>query len=485
MENGAAPDRRWGWFLPTLLLATAALKLAAAAAYPGFQSGDDLEIVEAAARAGLGFPYEPWSIRSLFHPIVFVAPFLRLAGVLGLHGPRGLTWFATVPTVLFSTAGIALLWRLSQTLGWSAAAGRAAAFLFAVHWLPFAYASMPFPRPISTAFVLAAFVLVAREDAGDRAALAAGAAAAAAMVVRWSEGLLVAPLLVFTAWRTRRPVAVLSVLAGFAAALLLFAGVFDAQTRGSPFASLSAFVRYTQNPDAWGADDHGRPWFWYLSNLLGWAGPILVLLAAAGVRDRRSAAPLFVAASAVALLSYSPMKQPRYVQAAIPFLALAAALGWERLRTRRAWLGSAALVLAGVLGVERTLHLLRHKSMAAAAAAEALSSMPDPPHTVVLEQAWAFGDALAFPPGTAIRDLAPKRPLLPETVRAAAEGAGAVALYADDASGAVVEALGGRFRPCATVRIPESPDVVIFLPPGRPCAALLLDPKISAARSGS
>ena len=54
MDEQAALERPWGWFLPVLLLSTAALKLAFAAAYPGFHSGDDLEIVEAAARAALG-----------------------------------------------------------------------------------------------------------------------------------------------------------------------------------------------------------------------------------------------------------------------------------------------------------------------------------------------------------------------------------------------------------------------------------------------
>ncbi len=485
MDRAAEDAGAWRFFVPALAAATLAAKLALAAAFPGFQSGDDLEIVESAARAALRFPYVPWDIRSPLHPLLVAAPFLRLGGLLGFHGPRALTWLAALPTALFSTAGIVLVDRLARTLGASAAAARAAAFLFALHWLPFAYATMPFPRPISTTLLLAAFLLVARDDAGGLPAFSAGVAAAAAMTVRWSEGVLIVPLLAFAAARTRRASRVLAVLGGFAVGLLLFAGLFDATTRGGWFASLRAFIRYTRHPSEWGALDRRRPWFWYASNLLGWAGPLLVLLAAAGARDRRARAPLLVAASTVVLLSFSPMKQPRYVQAAVPFLAIAAGFGWERLRRRQAGLATAALAAAVPLGLERTWHLLSHKSMAAAAAAAALAASPDPPRVVVLEQAWAYGDALAFPAGTEIRDLAPAHPLSADSVRAASNGADAIALYAADSSPELEAALAERFRPCASVHASRSPDVVVFLSRERDCAALAAALRISGSRPGS
>ena len=485
MPDAPEPPRDWRLFVPALAAATFVLKLALAAAFPGFQSGDDLEIVESAARTALGFPYVPSAFRSLFHPILFVAPFLRLADALGFHGPRALAWFATVPTALFSSAGILLLGRLTRALGGSAAVARAAAFLFALHWLPFGYATMPFPRPISTTLLLAAFLLVAREDAGGLAAWGAGLAAAAAMATRWSEGVLIVPLVAFAAWRTRRPVRALSVLAGFALGAALFVGAFDAAVAGSPFASFLAFLRFSREPASWIGDRGARPWFWYATNLLGWAGPLLVLLSAVGSRDRRAWPALLVAASAVVLLSFAPVKRPRYLQTAVPFLAMAAGLGWERLRRRQPWLAATALAAAVPLGLERTLHLLRHKSMAAAAAAAALSSMPHPPRIVVLEQAWAYGDALAFPPGTRIRDVAPGHPLPADAVRSAAADADAVALYAEDLWDAPGAAFADRLRPCATVRIPDSPDVIVFLPRTRDCAGLPLPAGISAARPGS
>ena len=484
MDDGAAPDRPWRWFLPALLLSTAALKLALAAAYPGFHSGDDLEIVEAAARAALGFPYEPWNIRSLFHPIVFVAPVFALGSALGIHGARALVFLATIPTAVFSTAGIWLLWRLTRELGWDAAAGRAAAFLYAAHMLPLAYGAMPYPRPISTAFLLAAFVLVARQRAGPTAALAAGLAAAAAMAVRWSEGVLLAPLLGFAAWRTRSAAAVARVAAGFAAGALLLVGLFDWLTWGAPFASLLAFVRFGADPAALGAFRH-RPWSWYGTNLLGWAGPLLVVLALAALRDRRSRAPLLLAASAAALLSFSPMKQPRYMQAAIPFLAMAAAVGWERIRARAPGIASLLLAAALALGLERAFHLLGHKSLSAFAAARALAATAGPPRVLAFEQAWAWGEALPFAPGTVVRDLPPKTPLPMDAVLAAAAGAQALGLYAEDSPRGLEAALGPSWKPCGSLRIGQSPEVRLFLTTGFECPAGWRGAGVSEARSGS
>ena len=483
MESAAAPETRsgrgagrgsgrlpWRRFLPSLLLSTAALKLAFAAAFPGFHSGDDLEIVEAAAHAALGFPYQPWSIRSLFHPFVFAAPFLALGAALGFTSARALVFLATIPTTLFSTAGIWLLWRLTRELGWEEAAGRAAAFLYAFHTLPLSYGSMPYPRPISTAFLLAAFLLLARERAGSGSALAAGFAAAAAMAVRWSEGVLLVPLLGFAAWRTRSAAAVLRVGAGFGAGVLLLVGAFDRLTWGTPFASLVAFARFGADPAARGVFRQ-RPWYWYGTNLLGWAGPLLVVLALAGLRDRRTRLLLLLVISSVALLSLSPMKQPRYVQAAIPFLAMAAALGWERLHARVPKLAAVLLAAAIPLGLERTLHLLDSKSLSAFAAARELAATANPPRVAAFEQAWAWGETLPFLRGTAVRDLPPRTPLRTEDVLAAASGAEALGLYASDAPEDLERALGPRWKPCGSLRVGESPEVRLYQTRDRECPA--------------
>src|SRR5712692_4027938 len=215
------------------------------------------------------------------------------------------------------------------------------------------------------------------------------------MAVRWSEATMLLPLMAFTLGRTRRARPALAVLAGFAAGFLVWAGFLDAWTWGRPFASLVEFIRLARDPNLGGF--HPRPAFWYASMALQWAGPVLLFLAAWSWPDRRARTPLAIALAAVILLSLSPVKQMRYLQIAIPFLALSAALGWDRLR-QGAWSGrrlaTAALLLYPPLELERTLHLLRGKSEAALAASRAIAELRPPARRVALEQMWAYGEKL-------------------------------------------------------------------------------------------
>jgi len=466
-------ETRVGGFLPAILVSTSALKLSLAWLLPGFLTGDDVEVVETAARCASGLDYTPSAIRSLVHPLLLACPVVRLGLLAGLGGPRWITLLASLPTVAFSTAAIALLHRLARALGLTPSGARVATLLYALHWLPLGYGSTPFPRPISSCLLLASFLLLA--ETGERpgaGALAAGMLAAAATAVRWSEAVALLPLLAFAALRTRgvrRPVLV---LAGFVVAALGLWGLFDLWTWGRPFASLHAFVDLTRDPNLGGF--HPRPFLWYLTMVLQWAGPVLLALAACGWADPRSRLPLGIALAFVALLSFSPIKQFRYLQFAVPFLALAAAVGWERLRAERAWkwVASAALLLYVPLELERTFHLLGGKSEAALAAVRDIARSTPPVRRVALEQAWAYGDRLYLGNGVEIRDLPPTRPLDRARVREAAENADAVALYAADLDSTVEQTLAeGGFRRCTAYERLRSPPVLLYRPVTLPCPA--------------
>jgi len=252
-------------FLAVLLGTTAALKLALAWSFPGFLSGDDLEIVATAAKHAVGLDYAPWPIRSLFHPLLLAYPAVQAGALAGLSSPRWMTLLAAVPTAAFSTLGVWLAYRIARELDASEAGARAAAFLAAAAWVPFAYGGTPYPRPISSALLLGAFLLIVRGGAGPRGAAAAGLLAAAAFAVRWSEGFAVLPLAALALSRDRRGRAALAVLGGFGAGALLFVGAFDALTWGAPFASLRAFLAFMRAPhDAFTP----RPPWWYLGMIL-------------------------------------------------------------------------------------------------------------------------------------------------------------------------------------------------------------------------
>jgi hypothetical protein len=471
--DDAQAVRSWRWFLPALLGSTALLKLLFAWRFPAFLTGDDLEIVETAAKYAVGLDYQPWVLRSLVHPLLLAFPFVKAGALAGLADPRSITLFASLPTVLFSTASVALVYELAHSWNWPDATARAAAFLYAIHWLCLGFGSTPYPRPISTCLLLAAFLLIERSAGRSTSAWPAGVLVAAAFAVRWSEAVVLLPLLGRSWWRYRSPRNLAGIAAGFAAGVLLFVGLFDALTWGAPFASLREFWRIMHEQGL--ASARPDPWYWYGKRILHWAGPLLLLLLVPAARDRRVRGPLAIAVMVLVLMSFSPLKSLRFTQASVPFVALAAALGWERLRDTPGWrrmLAAAALVVAVPLGLERTLSLLRDKSQSALEAAQFLHGLAPPVRTVVLEQMWAYGEKLYLGNAVSIRDVAPKRPLPAEPIEAALGGADAVALYDLDVSPDLIGLLAARgFRPCARFQANASLAVTAYLPASRPCGS--------------
>ena len=108
VASGDLTPRRAAALLAGLAALSLATKLAFAWRFDGFATGDDLEVVETALARATGFDYAPWSLRNLFHPVVLVAPILRVAAWLGPVSPHLATFLAAVPTVLFSTSRDAL-----------------------------------------------------------------------------------------------------------------------------------------------------------------------------------------------------------------------------------------------------------------------------------------------------------------------------------------------------------------------------------------
>jgi phosphatidylinositol glycan class B len=461
--DDVAAGKAWRWFLPALLGSTAALKLFFAWRFDGFMTGDDLEIVESAAKYAVGLSYQPWGIRCLFHPLALVWPVMKAAALLGAIDPGVLSWTAAIPTALFSTAAIALVYALGRQWSWSPAAASAAAFLYAFHWLPLAYGSAPYPRPISAAMLVAAFLLASHPAPAWRV-WAAGVLAGVAFAVRWSEGVILIPLMAWTAWRFRDPRRVATLAGGFIVGAFLSAGLFDWATYGSPFQSLRAFVQtmYLEIPTSRLAQE--APFYDYGWTILRWAGPVQVLLLCLAWKDRRSWRPSLLFLSIVALMSLFAHKEWRYLQSAVPFLALAAALGWERLRVSgRPWLAAAALLLASGWGVERAVSRLSQKSQPAIVAARFLRTLQPAPSVLALEQNWAYGNRLYLGNRVEIRDIVWQRPLTRLAIREAGMGADVVAVYADhlgDPAKEELKALG--FRELAHFRKDAGRECVLY-----------------------
>ena len=175
------------------MAAVTVVKLWLAVHFHGFLSGDDLEVVEAAAKYALGLDYAPWSLRCLFHPVVLVAPILGAGAMLGVRGAIDVAWLAALPTLAASTITVWLVFRFALLSGWPRRVGSLAAFFYASHWLPLGYGAAPYPRPISTMLFMLALVLVPERPAAWTAA--GGFLVGAAFAVRFSEGVLLVPFL--------------------------------------------------------------------------------------------------------------------------------------------------------------------------------------------------------------------------------------------------------------------------------------------------
>jgi hypothetical protein len=412
---------------------TTVLRLFFAWRYFGFLSGDDVEIVEEAFRRAVGLQFAPWEIRGLFLPDILVAPFVRLGSALGLRETFPLVLCATVPFVLLASANIVLVYLVASRWLGTRREARAAMAIYAFNWLPLAFGSMTYPRTVSTTCILGAALALSGPGREWARGAAGGALLGLAFAVRHSEAMYLLPVFVVAigyetdARRALRRT--LGLAGGFAAAAAVTLGLYDLLTWGRAFSSLLADIRFTLVGRASSSPMAVRPAVFYLSRLLFWVPLTLLPALALATRSRRARLAWPFLAVPLVVLSFIQIKELRYLQGAIPFLAILGAAGFAVMRKRwRPALATTLFVLAiatGFLGVR----ILRGKSMAAVTAARVMASEPGV-RVVALSQAWAYGHRLYLGNGVEIRDL----PVPPSQadVESGAAGADRVAVYRQD-----------------------------------------------------
>jgi len=464
MESGPGSGLR-DRVLWLVVAITTTLRLFFAWRFFGFLGGDDVEVLEEAFRSALGLDYRPWDVRNLFLPDVLVAPFLRLGSVLGLHETFPLVLCATVPFIALASLNIVLVHALALRWLGDRAAARAAMAIYAFHWLPLAYGSTSYPRTVSTAFLLLAAIALSGTGRDARRGVLAGIALALAFAVRYSEGMYLLPVL-FVALagaedRRASRLRTLGALGGFIVGTALSSGLVDALTWGDPLASLAALVRVMLVGE--GASGLSmRPPLFYLQRVLFWLPlpllPALVLVA----RSRRVRPAWVFLVVPLVVLSFIGHKELRYLQGAIPFLAILGAAGFAVMRRR--WRPVAATTLLALTLVSEVLGVraLAGKSMAAVTAARVMAS-DDSVMVVALSQAWAYGDRLYFGNRVEVRGL--PTPPLAKDLDEKIPGADRVALYQKDlvedpALAAVLTR--HEFAPARIFRWGESKAVVVF-----------------------
>jgi len=450
-----------------LVVATATVaRVMLAWRYFGFLGGDDVEMLEEAFRRAFGLAYAPWNIRSLLLPDLMVAPVLRALAFVGIHDSGALVLGATGPFIALASLNVVLVYRLASALAHDRAVARAAATLYALHWLPLAFGATVYPRtPAVTCVLLAALALVGAERDAARG-LAAGVLLAVAFAARYSDGVFLFPLLPLCLYaganRAGSLRRALGVAGGFALGAALTAGVYDALTWGRPFASFMALFRLTVVEHISSSRIPVQGPLFYLARVVFWVPPTLLVVLPFAWRERRVRVAWPFLLLPVAVLSLLFHKELRYLQGVVPFLAILGAAGFVAARRRWPRVLVATLFVLTLATEAFGARLLRGKSMAAVTAARAIASEPGV-NVVALSQAWAYGDRLFLGNRIEVRDLP-----VPPTARdleAAAERADRIAIYRDDLErdASLVGSLARHgFRESRTFAWGESKAVVVF-----------------------
>jgi hypothetical protein len=453
--------------LAAIIAASVAAQLWLAWRYYGFLTGDDVEVLSEAFRRARGLAYTPWDIRNLFVPDVIVAPVVFLSRGAS---PRTTIFLASLPFIALSSLTISLVYRLA--LRWcDERAAIVAALLFAMHWIPLSFGSTVYPRTLAAACVVAAALII------DRWPFVAGLLVGVAFADRFSEIVFIAPLLVITQHRQEclchigssrecpihAPAGVaqtllsvlrmqaLKVILGAIAAILLTVGIYDWLTWGTPFSSAIKFAHLTLvAPDFASRVKYQAPW-WYVANIVRWCSPALLPLL---WYARRSRAIWFIV---IPLIVFSAIKHKelRYLQVVIPFLCIAAAIGFASMRNRRV-----AVVLVAI-SIVWDLSGLRHfarKSQPSVMAAQWIASTPSI-HSIAASQLWSYGDKLYLGDKMAMSEVGTPPEKLSEVT------ADVVGLYETDLDvPSRAEALRANgYAPVRTFRDGPARPVVVFM----------------------
>jgi hypothetical protein len=418
--------------LACLLVGTSLLRLGLGWFFFGFLTGDDVEILETGFRT-LGLNYAPWAIRNTMVSDVLVGPLLVASHGLGVSKASTLIWIASWPFVACATLNIYLLFRLVTEWTSRTPVGLAAAFLYALHWIPLGFGSMAYPRTISTTCVLLAALLVTRTPRAVWGEVAAGGAIALACAPRYSEVIFLPAVALLATngsagWRSKI-LASLRVGFGFAIGFLLVSGAYESVTWGRPFAALIAFARYTLVEKQASALVAVQPVYWYFWKLPHWWCLATLPFLWVAIRKRQLGFAWLFVVIPLGILSYIHHKELRYLQGSLPFLCALSSVGaWDlwKMGWRRTTVALFAMSL--IWGLAR-LTFLQDKTMPSVLAAQAIASDPRV-HTVATVQIWALGDHLYLGNERATRDI--PFPTFPGDLDRLVPGADRVAVYQED-----------------------------------------------------
>lgn len=406
-----APHRAAVW-MAVVLLISGAVKLAIAASQPGFWTGDDVEIHEMTFAQLFDWPWRAWELRSPFYPMGVIFPVQYLVKELGVTDPAALVFVGRAAVAAISLAVLWLTFRISGRLTGNTAIAVLSVLILATNKLHTIGGSTELPRTVSSAFVLAAFALLAGRPSVRQAA-AAGALVAVASAMRFSEEVYLAPaILQMTIQRNAGALAVFLIMFVVIAAAIL--GITDYLYWNEPYFSLKHIIDFTITKRL--STRGYEPFYQYVVSLPAWSN-IVVLCLALGASRRLPMLALWTWLPPV-LLSFLPHKEPRYLIPFLPFYSMLAAAGLWRFAQwisrhdaeRSALRGRLALVVLVACCAALTSEVAgfivpRSNGGIAAVRHIAASTASNGPVAVV--QSWRIGGRLYLQPSAEILNFSP------------------------------------------------------------------------------
>ena len=378
-------------FVLTCLVASLVARAFQAWMYPGFVTGDDVEIHEMTLRTLFGKDWPVWDLRSAFYPFTFIYPAQAIAHVFGAD-VHSLVAVGRMVVVLASTAAIWLTWVAARPMLGDGAAAVAAA-LVAVSKLNLGYGSSELPRPVAATLLIGAFALLVRRST-IAAAAGAGGLIGIAAALRFSEAMFVIPAALHL-WLAGKRVhaAVLTGIAGVVACAIT--ATADAIYWGSAFHSLRSAWEYTLLDRQ--SSRGFQPWYDYLL-LQTWTNWIVGGLVCLAWREPRVRPAVWWTIVPIAILSALPHKESRYVIPVVPFVSICAAAGltraiqWTRTAASPRWREALVVALAAALLYDLGEWRLRRSNDAVAMAQ--FLRRTDPAGGVAVERIWQAGGSL-------------------------------------------------------------------------------------------
>ena len=377
--------------------------------FPGFYTGDDVEILEASFWRVFDLHYTPWAIRNLLFSDLVTSPCIWLAKLACVHSVNTLVIIAHLPMNLAAAINAILIYNIARKWTGSQQTGYWAGIIYTFHPLVWLFGSMVYPRIVTTMLLLVAMNLVQNFKHKIWVHFCAGLIVSLIFAFRYSEIIYLFIIVIILLRNIDRLFFrdTVMLFLGLLSGIFLTNGSWEFFTRGEAFYSLKNFFTYTLLEKQSSSQIVHQPVLYYFKSWTDWLPKSCVPFFIIALFNRKSWKPILFVLYGVIVLSFIHHKESRYLQAIIPFVSIWAAIGIEKMMKFNRFIQICTMILiviSAFYGMKRGIHFLNRKSNSAVYLAMDIhrnSRIKE----VALSLPWTFGDRIYLGNEIQIRNL--------------------------------------------------------------------------------